>query len=458
MESVLTQYQALAKPARAGLAIGAVAILLGTALTLWWVFSSQEKLLFGSLDEPDAAEIAAALDEWKVPHRFSEDGAAILVDGDQVHNIRMRLVSAGIPKGGHVGYELFDQNEFGVTEFAQRINYQRALQGELERTIATIPGVRNVRVHLSIRRGGLFLSEGGDSKASVAVSMHPGSGLERKQVSGIRNLVASAVEGLKPEAVVVVGPSGLQLPGGGPMDGVGEASGYAESASEMESQLEAKIGQLLSDALNGRQAAVSVNVRMNFDKVRRTSERVVTQPGKDHGVVVKRSSNGAGAAEGGGSPVVLNEQVEYAHGTEREEVIRSAGIVERITIAVMLPPDTAAQERERLERLVAAAAGLDAARGDTIEVAIAPVAQARQATTIPVAADAVGAPDELSRARPQPTHAVSPYLWGLFAWVTGLIMGGLAVGRRQRAMRLLSARESEAEIVRIRAWLVDGAR
>lgn len=451
------QYRDLARPARTGLVIGAAAILAGTALALWWVFSSSDKLLFGNLDEPDAAEIATALEEWKVPHRFSEDGTGILVEGDQVHNVRMRLVSAGIPKGGHVGYELFDENEFGVTEFAQRINYQRALQGELERTISTIPGVRNVRVHLSIRKNGLFLSEGGESKASVAVSMHDGAGLERKQVAGIRNLVASAVEGLKPEAVVVVGPSGLQLPGGGAMDGLGEAAGYSGSAGEMESQLETKISQLLSDALNGRQAAVSVNVRMNFDQVRRTSERVVTQPGKDHGVVIKRSSNGAGTAESGSAPVVLNEQVEYAHGTEREEVIRSAGIVERITIAVMLPSDTAVQERERLERLVSAAAGLDASRGDTIEVAIAPQAQALRVATGPVAAGAIGDPDGLSNANPGRAHAISPYIAGLFVWIMGLVMGGWVVGRRQRVMRQLSARESEAEIVRIRAWVVDTA-
>lgn len=452
VESVVSQYQSLSKSARTGLAIGVAAIVVVTGLALWWIFSPSEKLLFGSLKESDAAEIAAALDEWKVPHRFSEDGSGILVEGDQVHDVRMRLVSAGVPKGGHVGYELFDENEFGVTEFAQRINYQRALQGELERTIGAIPGVQNVRVHLSIRRGGLFLSDGGESKASVSVTTKPGESLARKQVSGIRNLVASAVEGLKPESVVVVGPSGLQLAGGGTADA--SAVGYAESGGEMATELETKIGQLLSEALNGRQAAVSVNVRLNFDKVHRTSERVTTQPGKDHGVVIKRSSNGAGAADGGGAPMVINEHVEYAHGTEREEVIQTAGKVERITVAVMLPEGTPQTELERLERLVSAAAGLDASRGDTVEMAVAAAPEVE--APVPTVRDGLAAHPENARSTGALSAAVL-LVGALVAWGIGMAMGAALIGRRRREQRLLSARESEAEIVRIRAWLAGSA-
>lgn len=451
VESVVSQYRSLPRSARTGLMLGVAAIMVATVTTLWWLFSPSEKLLFGNLEESDAAEIAAALDEWKVPHRFSDDGSDILVDGDQVHDVRMRLVSAGIPKGGHVGYELFDKNEFGVTEFAQRINYQRALQGELERTIGAIPGVQNVRVHLSIRRAGLFLSEGGESKASVAVTTTPGEALGRKQVIGIRNLVASAVEGLKPESVVVVGPSGLQLGGGTALD----AAGFSESGGEMATELEAKIGQLLREALNGGQAAVSVNVRLNFDKVHRTSERVTAQPGQDHGVVVKRSRNGAGASDGADAPVVINEQVEYAHGTEREEVIQTAGKIERISIAVMLPAGTPATEVERLERLVSAAAGLDTSRGDTVEMAIAAASDTE--SQLSSARDATKGEHSAASGAGAVMGAAVPYLGALLAWGVGLVMGAILAGRRQRKRPLLGARQSEAEILRIRAWLADSA-
>ena len=149
MEAIKNFYHALNTRSRVTLIVAATVILVGTAATLWWVLTPRDRLLFGNVPKEDAAEIAATLNEWKVPHRFTADGAGILVNEEQLHETRMRLVSAGVPSGGHVGYELFNDNDFGVTEFAQRINYQRALQGELERTIRTLPGVRDVRVHLS---------------------------------------------------------------------------------------------------------------------------------------------------------------------------------------------------------------------------------------------------------------------------------------------------------------------
>ena len=127
MPSIKAFYQSLAQGARRGLLAGLIVLALGTVAAMWWVFSPREALLFGNLKEADAAEIAAALEEWKIPHHFTADGTGIMVDEEQMHALRMRLVSAGVPRGGHVGFELFDDNEFGVTEFAQRINYQRAL-------------------------------------------------------------------------------------------------------------------------------------------------------------------------------------------------------------------------------------------------------------------------------------------------------------------------------------------
>jgi len=457
MKSVMDTYRAMGTPARVGVLVGTVAILLCAAIALWWLFAPRDELLFGSLGEAEAAEIAAALDEWKVPHRFSDDGSAILVEGDQVHGTRMRLVSAGIPKGGHVGYELFDDNEFGVTEFAQRINYQRALQGELERTIAAIPGVRNVRVHLSIRRAGLFLGEGGESKASVAMALEPDIVLERKQVAGIRNLVASAVEGLKPESVVVVGPSGLQMGGGGTAAVSEGLADSGDSATEMAAALEAKIDQLLADALHGRRAAVSVNVRLNFDKVHKTSERLIVQPGADHGVVVRRSSNGAKPPEAGSEAIALSEQVEYAHGTEREEITRAIGVVERITVAVMLPAGVSSAEQERLTRLVAAAAGLESSRGDTIEVALAP-AEKPEMPTKTTRENGAGSQALVRNGKAAEPGFSSGYAWMLLAWGIGLAMGMMVMAFRRRQPKLLSAGDSEAAVDRVRAWLADGAQ
>ena len=453
MASIISTYKGMVPVARWGLAIGLAVILLGTLAALYWLFSSRQALLFGNLPEAEAAEVAAALEEWKVPHGFTEDGAGILVDQEQLHNLRMRLVSAGIPTGGHTGYELFDDNEFGVTEFAQRINYQRALQGELERTIAALPGVQDVRVHLSIRRAGLFLDDAGQSKASVALGLAPGRQLERRQLTGIRNLVASAVEGLTPESVVIVGPSGLQLGGGG--EGELAAAEQTESSRELGAALEARLQRLLAEALPGKQASVSVDVTMNFDRIHRTSERLLGRAGSDEGVIVKRSSNGARPPEAGAPVAMLNEQVEYAHGTEREEVVRAAGKVERISVAVMLPYSVSTAEQGRLQRLLSAAAGLDVARGDRLEIALGPtpaVARAAADTTDRVAGN------EMMRASPATTSRSSWLAWAaLPAWLLGLAMGALLLRRREQAPKLLNAAESEAAARKIRVWLADGA-
>lgn len=460
MGSIISSYRAMDGRARVALGLGVGLILLGTVAALWWVSATSERLLFGNLPETEAAEIASTLEEWKVPHRFTEDGTGILVDESQMHSVRMRLISAGIPTGGHVGYELFDDNEFGVTEFAQRINYQRALQGELERTIKALPGVQDVRVHLSIRRAGLFLADDAQSKASVAVTLFPGSQLERRQVNGIRNLVASAVEGLTPESVVIVGPSGLQLSAGVGADAMQATSDQSDSARDLAGALESKLEQLLAEALPSQQTTVSVNVRMNFDRVHRTSERLLAQPGSDQGVVIKRSSNGVRPPEAGTPLAMVNEQVEYAHGREREEVTRAGGTIERITVAVMLPASLSEAEQDRLRRLVSAAAGIDDTRGDTLEIALAPAGLA----AIPLVGgpstndDTKVAPDGKGSAGESPPWNVFHTSLTLAAWLLGIAMGGLAMMRRKQRPVLLSAAESEAAVRKVRLWLTGGAQ
>ncbi|QJD70184.1 flagellar M-ring protein FliF [Xanthomonas campestris pv. badrii] len=442
-------------PARkVGLFIAVGSLLLLTAAAIWWALVPREALLLGELKQTDAAEISAALDEWKVPHSYTADGSGILVEQNQVHPLRMRLVSAGVPKGGHVGFELFDTNEFGVTEFAQRINYQRALQGEIERTIATIPGVDAVRVHLSIRRPGVFLAEDSQSKASVAVSLVPGAALTAKQVSGIRDLVASAVDGLTPEAVVVVGPTGLQL-GGSANDAAGGAQG--DLARQLGADYERDIRKILEAQPSTAGASISVNVALNFDKVRTTSERMLVAPGQDHGTLVRRSSSSDRAADGG-SGAVLNEQVEYAHGTEKQEVTRATGRVERISVAIAVHQPLTDVEQQRLQRLVMAAIGGNAGRGDVVEIGVASAALASQrpdsSPSIARHADqpAVGS-GSVGFAR-----GTGTVFWLLAAVVISLI-SGLLIGKvvTQSRHKRLSREQSEQAAQQIKAWLVGPA-
>ncbi|MCS3809897.1 flagellar basal-body MS-ring/collar protein FliF [Xanthomonas sp. 4461] len=453
LSSLKTTYSALTPARRVGLLAAVGILLLLTAATIWWVLAPRQALLFGELKQADAAEVSAALDEWKIPHSYTADGSGILVEQAQVHPLRMRLVSAGVPKGGHVGFELFDTNEFGVTEFAQRINYQRALQGEIERTIATIPGVEAVRVHLSIRRPGVFLAEDSQSKASVAVSLVPGAALTAKQVSGIRDLVASAVDGLAPEAVVVVGPTGMQLAAG-----ANEAAGGVQGdlARQLGADYERDIRKILEAQPSTAGASISVNVALNFDKVRTTSERTLVAPGQDHGTLVRRSSSSDRATDAG-SGAVLNEQVEYAHGTEKQEITRATGRVERISVAIALRQPLTEVEQQRLQRLVMAAIGGDAARGDVVEIGVGAAALPSRQTVQPTLA--ARTPERpVAGGGIASTWPASLLIWLLVALALGLI-AGLSIGRavtRARNKRL-SREQSEQAAQQIRNWLLGPA-
>jgi flagellar M-ring protein FliF len=460
MNALVSFFDGLGRSARAGLIAGAALVLAGMVVAMWWLFTPDYEVLFADMADTDSAEVAKALDEWKVPHRFTAGGAAIEVPADQVYATRMKLVSAGVPSGGHVGFELFDDADFGVTEFAQRVNYQRAMQGELERSIGALPGVESVRVHLTIRRPGLFVGQQDGSKASVAIGMVPGEMLAPQQVAGIRNLVAAAVDGLDPAQVIVLGPGGV-LAGGGGGDGL---LAQNEEQSAYESRVRERIGDLLGQVFKLPDYRVSVDVRLNFDHVHKVSERVLAQNGSDAGLVVRKrtSHSGTVATADGTAPVPgqSQEEVDYAHGTEREEITRGPGQVERISVAVLVPPTLSPAEMDRLRKLVTAAAGLDTERGDRLEIgAIAerettpadanPVLNPeRELTTGGIAATATG---DAVRKTPVPMAA-----WFVLAGIVGLLLGWLMSLAMRPKPAPLRDEEREAIQAKIRSWLAEG--
>ena len=446
--------------ARVGLLTGAALILLGLSAAMWWLFTPRYQLLFGNLRETAAAEVTKSLTDWKVPYRYTNGGAGIEVPVDQVYDTRMKLVSAGVPSGGHVGFELFDHSDFGVTEFAQRVNYQRALQGELERSIATLPGVESVRVHLTIRRPGLFVGQADSSKASVAITMLQGEALNPQQVGGIRNLVASAVDGLTPLSVVVLGPNGVLsggASGGGLQDG---ALAQNEEQNEYETHLRARISDLLSDVFHIRNYRVSVDVRLNFDQVHRVDEHLVAQGPSDNGLLVHKHTSTTGETAHTGAEVPgaqKQEDLEYAHGTEREEISRAPGRVERISIAVLVPPTLDDEQMGRLRQLVGAAAGIDEKRGDRLE--ITSVGDATMNTTPATAGEQVSEPPIAS---PQPMvideDQVSdrpPSVWMVGVGLLGVLVGIVGVSLFRPRQPKLRDEEREAVLKKLRSWLAE---
>ena len=455
--------------ARTGLLAGGLLIVLGMAAAIWWLLSPNYQLLFGNLRETDAAEITHSLGEWKIPYRFTNDGHGIEVHADQVYDTRMKLVSAGIPSGGHVGFELFNDADFGVTEFAQRVNYQRAVQGELERSIATLPGVRAVRVHLTIRRPGLFVGQSDSSKASVVVTMAPGESLVSTQVRGIRNLVASAVEGLVPSSVAVLGPGGM-LPGGSP-GGEDDIDGQTQEQSSYESRVRERISDLLSQVFKLHNFRVSVDARLNFDQVRKVTERLLEQGHDGNGLLTRTRINrsvaaaaaaAAADADSTSQPATQSqEELDFAHGSEHEEFVRAPGHVERLSIAVLVPPSLSATELDHLRKLITAAAGLDSTRGDQLEISTI----TSNATGVDSTADdavstqgnGIDPETAAAAARPPSPEALHSRIlfFSMIAAIFGLLLGWGVAHLLHTDPPAPRTEDRDAALAKLRAWLAD---
>src|SRR5438067_390036 len=206
----------LAQPPARRVAIGAVGLLSMAAVLglAWWAQRPLYRPLFTNLSERDASAIVEALKTEKVPFELEDGGRAVLVPAEHQYELRLTLASRGLPEGGGVGFEIFDKQTLGQTDFLQRLNYQRALQGELGRTIGQLGGVEAARVHLALPERSLFVAEDRRPSASVVVKLVQGRTLSAAQIDGIVHLVAASVEGLQPEAVPVVGAvKTLTVPG-----------------------------------------------------------------------------------------------------------------------------------------------------------------------------------------------------------------------------------------------------
>ena len=188
--------------------VAAVVTLLIAAATL--LRQGEFKVLFSNIGERDGGAIIAALEQMNVPYKFSESGSAILVHDSRVHDVRLRLAAQGLPRGGAVGFELMEAQKFGVSQFAEQVNYQRGLEGELSRTIQSIAAVQAARVHLAIPKPSVFMREELKPSASVLLNLYPGRSLER-QIAGIQNLVAASVPQLAPTSVTLLDQSGALL-------------------------------------------------------------------------------------------------------------------------------------------------------------------------------------------------------------------------------------------------------
>jgi flagellar M-ring protein FliF len=355
-------------------------------------FASQPKLtlLYGGMAPAEAAKVVEYLESKKITYDVSDGGRAIMVPSAQVYSVRMGLASQGIPtmSDGGVGFELFDKPTFGMSDFMQRANYYRALQGELSRTIRQLDEVSNARVLIVVPEDKLFGQDHQEAKASVFIQLQPGRSLNDSQVRAIRFLVANGVEGLQPERVAVVDSSGRAMAeSDDSSSGVGAVSDKQRQArAELENYLQEKAQSMLDQVLGPGQAVVRIASEIDYSQVQETTEKYdpknsaittetsttetsTTNSGGASGGVGATANATAGSDSSGKTNDEKKENTsnEYQVGKVTESRVMGAGAVKRLTIALMLnerKPAAGAkatprtpQEIAQLENIVKAAVG-----------------------------------------------------------------------------------------------------
>jgi flagellar M-ring protein FliF len=255
------------------LAMVTAVTLCGMFFLVVWANRPEYGLLYTRLEPADAAQIVEDLKGTSVPYKLKDGGTTIEVPSNQIYELRLKYAGKNLVSSGSVGYELFDKNNLGLTEFMQKINLKRALEGELSKTINQIDAVQASRVHLVIAEPSLFADEQSKSSASVILKVKGNGGLDSKQIQGIAHMVASSVEGLAPEDVVIMDSHGaiLSKVSSGPNE-IGMSNSQLEMKETVERYLSQKAQSMLDVVLGANNSIVRVAATLNFDKVNRTSE------------------------------------------------------------------------------------------------------------------------------------------------------------------------------------------
>ncbi|HWH82085.1 MAG TPA: flagellar basal-body MS-ring/collar protein FliF [Burkholderiaceae bacterium] len=477
MTDLKTMWARATPGARAGLLIGVLAIGLAMAVFGRWALAKEYQALFTGLSDQDASTMVAELDRMKVPYRLEANGASILVPQELVHKTRLQLVGKNLPLHGTVGFEIFNNTDFGMTEFTQKVNYQRALQGELTRTIMALDEVQSARVHLALPESSLFKREQNRPKASVTLAVKPGQSLGRDQVGGIQRLIAAAVPGIEMADVTVLDQKGVTLSRRGETGGDGDGW-QLETKQQIEGYLGRKVASVLDRAFGPGQGVVSVDVALNFDHVKVTSEEVLPAKGAvdgaaPSGVVVRERQtqrtvstgrDGTDGANSEGAPTNLD--VEYQTGRRVEQIVGTPGSVRRINVGVVVPRGITQDRLDRVREVVAMAAGLDKQRGDGIAVYSLdqvsdgpPLLKATEPTEPPAVAHVPHAPSAQPSTQPDMPDAIR-YLALALLGAAGLLVVSRLLLRRRPALaaapvaRLpLAETERAALLQNMQLWL-----
>ncbi len=421
-EGILQRFNDLPASRKLGIALAlaaSVAVFVGLSL---WASAPNYRVLFSNLSEKDGGAVIATLQQMNVPYK-TEGGGAILVPADQVYDLRFRLASQGLPKGGAVGFELLDTPKFGMTQFQEQVAYQRALEGELARTIQALAAVEVARVHLAIPKPSVFVRDQQKPSASVMVNLYSGRAIEPGQVSAIVHLVSSSVPELNPSQVTVVDQAGNLLTA---KNQSGSAQGLNASQldflREMETYYAKRIEAIIVPIVGDGNVRSEVRADLDFSESESTSESFKPNPSPEAQAIRSQQTlsdiNGGGGNQAAGVPGALSNQPpgpataplanapaganagaatgpgagQAGAGSSRREsttnfeldktirhVKEPLGRIKRLSAAVVInyraaqepdakPTPLTADELTQINNLVKEAMGFNQARGDTVNV------------------------------------------------------------------------------------------
>ena len=397
-------------PLKRKVALGAVTILsLGLfALLIVQARIADYQLLYANLSEADAGSVVTWLKAQKIPYQLKNGGRNIWIGADKIYETRLSLAANGLPSGGGVGFEVFDKQSFALTDYVQKVNYTRALQGELARTITSLAPVETTRVHLALPEKRLFKNQQKNPTASVIITLAPGRKLEPDQVQGIIHLVAGSVTGLIPENVKVIDSNGMVLEGEKKKDKENLLStDMLAFQQDVEHRMEMRAQDLLDTIMGKNKAMVRVTAELDFSKVEKTQElfdaeepvirseqlNQETSGGQTSGGIPGVQSNLQGNTGGLTSnlpPVNKTSRVtNYEISKTISKITNPVGSIKSLSVSILVADRTITEddgetttsvpltddELQSIESMVSSALGIDKKRGDQVNIVSMPFSE-----------------------------------------------------------------------------------
>ncbi len=385
---LLTTFNKFTLKQKVGLLLSAVVSVVALIILVTWANKPTYGILFSNLEAKDASKIVDKLKQESVPYKLGDDGKAILVPKDRVYELRLQMAGQGLPQSSIVGYSIFDKPSFGMTDFTQKVDYKRALEGELEKTILQLDEVKGASVHIVIPEKALFASQQDKTTASVFLKLKDGETLTPSEINGVQRLVAASVEGLNPNEVTIVDSHGHLLSQKHDETDQLSSSQY-DAESRVESYLANKAQSMLDEVLGPGNAIVRVNAELDFDQMDKTTEQY-----DPNSVVLSEQNSQQHSSVPGDSTaaktVQTNSVTNYDIGKTVERFVSSSGNIKKLSIAVLVNGKYTAvdkngkskvsytpqsqQELSDLTNIVKSAVGFDQTRGDEISVVNMPFA------------------------------------------------------------------------------------